>query len=809
MSRQGLSGLPAQRPVETALTYLPGVSRARAKAILERARIDPDTRTDDLDALQVDLIRRLLKGDADDGTTEEADDTALKPWTTGTASEFAPYLDRVRQMVQRYLVVLRPWEQHNDDPTQNIAPAGTMQTLDSTCLRCLRGEALDPERLAYVTRIERRLAGLYDELEIATEGCRRFDELRAIFGLSDLECDILWVLLAAELVPEFLWLYRALWRDTQRFSWSEDFLAHAADPFAARAAEVLRALESVSALQRYGLVVAGSDDGTMLRKFRAAPFIASYLVGLPVSLSDLPGALWHEVDSQANGAASRDVPLSASVKAGLKRGLRGKRRFLVTGPERAGSLRVAREALRMFGESLLEVRLSELLKGGVTRVGHVLGRARLARAGIFFVQAEVMDRGTHGAEQLAALIRLLKGETTTMFFAARVDRQADEHKLSPQTHLALLRDLGCLELSTAIPEMAMREDLWRDRLNDDMNPQDLADLAPSVAVYKFGVDEIDLAVNLARARARQRDPKKATVHIPDIEKSCRQVAASRLSGLATRVNVRGTWETTVLVDETREVLEEMVAFGKFAGHVLDEQGYGRSMGYGRALTALFSGPSGTGKTLCAGLAARDLGLELFRVDLANVVSKYIGETEERLAQLFDASQDAGIALLFDEADSLFAKRTDVQSSVDRYANLEVNYLLQRLEEHEGLVILTTNFPDSIDTAFMRRIRFKPHFPPPEADERERLWRVMIPDTAPQEQELKIRFVAEDYELTGGQIQNAVVRAAVWAADAGIPLNYELLNRAGEREYKDIGRVIREYDDSDDSDDSDTIIMPGP
>jgi len=192
-----------------------------------------------------------------------------------------------------------------------------------------------------------------------------------------------------------------------------------------------------------------------------------------------------------------------------------------------------------------------------------------------------------------------------------------------------------------------------------------------------------------------------------VEQSCRQVASSRLAGLAQRVNVRGTWETTILTEDTKRVLDEMVAFGRFAAYVLDEQGYGRTMGYGRALTALFSGPSGTGKTLCAGLAARDLGLELFRVDLASIVSKYIGETEERLSTLFDASRDAGIALLFDEADSLFAKRTDVSSSTDRYANLEVNYLLQRLEEHDGMVILTTNYPDAIDTAFMRRIRFKP------------------------------------------------------------------------------------------------------
>jgi SpoVK/Ycf46/Vps4 family AAA+-type ATPase len=357
-------------------------------------------------------------------------------------------------------------------------------------------------------------------------------------------------------------------------------------------------------------------------------------------------------------------------------------------------------------------------------------------------------------------------------------------------HLNLLRELGCLELPTSAPGMADRELLWRDRLDSHMEAKELDDAVRSVSVYKFGVDEIDLTVNLAAAGARQKHAS-GRVHLTDLEKSCRDVASSRL---ATRINVRGRWDTTVLPEETREVLHEMVHFGKHASYVLDEQGYGRTMGYNRALTALFSGPSGTGKTLCAGLVARDLGLELFRVDLASVVSKYIGETEERLSKLFDASQDSGIALLFDEADSLFAKRTDVQSSVDRYANLEVNYLLQRLEDFDGLVILTTNNPESIDQAFMRRIRFKPNFPAPEQQERERLWRVMIPDQAPREPELKFRDLALDYELTGGQIQNAVIRAAVWAAEKKAPISYGLLAKAGEREYKDAGRVVRQYAD---------------
>lgn len=800
MARSGISGLPPNRPVETALTYLPGVSRSRAKALLDQARIDPDLSTDQLSDLQVDLLRSLLRAELGGAPGDAPDQTeSAQPWLGGSGVEFAPYLDRVRAMLQRYLVVLRPWDRSTDDPTRNPLPAGAVQTLDSTCLRCLRGEALEPERVTFVDRMEARLAQRYDDIQPTSEGGQRFDELRVIFGLTDLECDLLWVLLAPELAPEFLWLYRALWRESTRVSWPEDYLQHAVDPFAVRGRALWAAIAAGSTLRRYGLVLAGGDDVAGVR-YRAGAFVAGHLLGLPIRLDDLKGVLHHrlaEGNEQEEDASQAHTPLNQPVKEALARGFRARRRFLVLGPERAGALRIAREALQMFGEGLLEVRLDLLLgDNDLTRVGYVLGRARLARSGVFFAQAEVLDAGEHGAERMATLVQLLAGETTTMFFHARASRRVEDASLSPRAHLALLRDLGCLELPTAAPAIEERKLLWADRLQGRMAPGEIEDAVASVSVYKFGVDEIDLTVNLAQAVSRQRAHNSSgpTVLFTDVEKAVRDVASSRLQGLATRINVRGRWENTILPEETQEVLHEMVRFGRFAGFVLDEQGYGRTMGYGRALTAMFSGPSGTGKTLCAGLVARDLGLELFRVDLASVVSKYIGETEERLSKLFDASQDSGVALLFDEADSLFGKRTDVQSSTDRYANLEVNYLLQRLEDFDGVVILTTNNPESIDNAFMRRIRFKPQFPAPEAMERERLWRVMIPESAPREPELKFRDLAQDYELTGGQIQNAVIRAAVWAAENTKPLSYQLLAKAAEREYRDQGRVVRQYGD---------------
>jgi SpoVK/Ycf46/Vps4 family AAA+-type ATPase len=207
------------------------------------------------------------------------------------------------------------------------------------------------------------------------------------------------------------------------------------------------------------------------------------------------------------------------------------------------------------------------------------------------------------------------------------------------------------------------------------------------------------------------------------------------------------------------------------------------------VSALFSGPPGTGKTMVASLIAKELGLELFRVDLSRIVSKYVGETEKNLGRAFDEAENSQAVLLFDEADALFARRTDVKSSNDRYANLEVNYLLQRLESFEGIVLLTTNNASSIDDAFRRRLRFRIEFDTPEAPERKLLWHAMFPADAPLAADVNFDQLAEQFEMSGGYIKNAVVRAAFLAAAAGpTQITHGLLMRAAQLEWREMGRL---------------------
>ncbi|HWO26516.1 MAG TPA: ATP-binding protein [Kofleriaceae bacterium] len=273
-----------------------------------------------------------------------------------------------------------------------------------------------------------------------------------------------------------------------------------------------------------------------------------------------------------------------------------------------------------------------------------------------------------------------------------------------------------------------------------------------------------------------------------IDAFLRQSREIRLSDHAQRVHRLANWADLVLPPDIMDSLRELVGRVRYRRTVFEEWGMGRTMTTSRGLTALFQGQPGTGKTLVAGVIARELGLDLYQVDLSKVMSKWIGETERNLATIFDAADDGQVILLFDEADSLFAKRTEVRSSNDRYANLEVNYLLQRLDAFEGIAILTTNNGGSIDPAFKRRLSFRLSFPFPDEETRAELWRAHLPRELPRTGELTFDVLARKYQLSGGYIRNACLRAAFLAAQEETLLQQHHLERAVALEFAELGKL---------------------
>jgi vesicle-fusing ATPase len=243
----------------------------------------------------------------------------------------------------------------------------------------------------------------------------------------------------------------------------------------------------------------------------------------------------------------------------------------------------------------------------------------------------------------------------------------------------------------------------------------------------------------------------------------------------------------VLPPGHRDLLREILRHVRYRTQVYERWAFGARTSRGLGVTALFSGESGTGKTLAAEVLAAELGLDLYRIDLAATVSKYIGETEKNLRRLFEAAEASGAVLLFDEADALFGKRGDVRDGHDRYANLEISYLLQRMEAYRGLAILTTNLRANVDRAFLRRLRFVVQFPFPDAAQRAEIWRRELPREAPLDGVDPARIAA--LTVSGGSIRSIALSAAFAAAEAGTPITPEHVLHAARIEYAKAERPL--------------------
>ena len=242
------------------------------------------------------------------------------------------------------------------------------------------------------------------------------------------------------------------------------------------------------------------------------------------------------------------------------------------------------------------------------------------------------------------------------------------------------------------------------------------------------------------------------------------------------------------------LLREICNHVKYRDRVYGDWGFGRKLALGKGLAVLFAGPSGTGKTMAAGIIAAELGLDLYKIDLSTVISKYIGETEKNLSRVFEEAETSNAILFFDEADALFGKRSEVRDSHDRYANVEVGYLLQRMEEYEGVAILATNLRKNMDDAFVRRLHFTVDFPFPDEEDRHRIWKGIWPQDTPLDATIDLDLLASRYEVAGGNIKNIAVAAAFLAADEGEVVRMSHVIQATLREYQKTGKLLVEEDE---------------
>ncbi|MBL8785972.1 MAG: ATP-binding protein [Deltaproteobacteria bacterium] len=465
--------------------------------------------------------------------------------------------------------------------------------------------------------------------------------------------------------------------------------------------------------------------------------------------------------------------------------------LVVRGPVGVGRARLVEDVAHRRGQATLVVDLTDLAGSPPEAVTRVLAEAiREAR----LQDALLVLRGY--AELVAPEMRGEDDPRPHTSNSGRVLSLALSDVLADHPHaVALTVPSGfdaapelrrpVLVVDVALPDPVATEALWSQYLPSALTAGLRSDAL--AAAFRSSPGEVEAVSREAVRRATIEHCPIDLDMVRDLVKGARR---HRLRDIATLVERAYTWDDLIARPEVKAQLDELVARHRNRRVVMEGWGLARRFGEAVGISALFEGPPGTGKTMAASVVARELGLDLFQVDLSKVMSKWVGETEKHLATLFDEAERAHALILFDEADSLFAKRTEVKDSHDRSANLKVNYLLQRIEHFSGIAVLTTNLPENFDEALARRVSVRVHFPKPDEALRRTLWASML-DTLPgARSEADLEQLAHTFELSGGLIRNAVLRAAYMAAARGVDVDYALLEIAARIELRHQHMLMR-------------------
>lgn len=603
--------------------------------------------------------------------------------------------------------------------------------------------------------------------------------LAAQVGLTSVEQRLVWTAVAASGDPRFIIPATALVGSDARAALPLSLFSLLSDLDGDVGRSLILRLTSAHPLLRYQLLEAGSESQTV----RASPRLAAYLAGeteldplvaMRGGFVTLPRVrLFDAAQGSARGL----------LAAGLQTAFAGAEEaeplvLILEGP--AGSGRRTAVASAADRDVLaIDIKRTPPTDAAVEEAVAALRRESLLRGAIPLIchVDDLVD--TEGGGRLRAVGRLLDD------FPGPVVVTSSRRGLDLGTRRRVLR------ISWPIPDTATRLALWRHYIGTAGAHLDDQDLAPVALRHVLGAGGIYRAVNTAHQVALSRG-EHLRVDVVDLVTGVRNDISDRVGGLARRIDTKQTWKDLVLAPDLMDQVQALIARVRHSHRVYEQWGFGQKMPRGFGVPVLLSGPPGTGKTMLAGIVAAELGLELMQVDLSQVVSKWIGETEKQLSVVFDAAEAGHALLLFDEADALFAKRTEVRGATDRYANLEVNYLLQRVENFSGITILTTNFEAAIDPALKRRLAAHIVFWPPDEDERQDLWqRMLTTGAAPVAAKLDLRKLAREFpDMTGANIRNAVLAAAFLAAAEDTAIAQDHLERAAKGESRTMGRMLR-------------------
>jgi SpoVK/Ycf46/Vps4 family AAA+-type ATPase len=455
--------------------------------------------------------------------------------------------------------------------------------------------------------------------------------------------------------------------------------------------------------------------------------------------------------------------------------------LLFAGPPGTGKTLLSHSVAAHLGRPLLLIDAAQLgaQRGLDANLDALMREARLQRAVLLFDDCELLfAHRLQGNRELPLLLAALDAYEGITLLSTNLPQTLDE---------ALDRRVT-LRLDFEIPPPSLRERIWRLHLPARAPLSEDVDLNHLAEKFEFSGGYIKNSVTVALNRALSRVDEEPSITMRDLEDAARSQIRHKLANVAVKSKNHLTLEDLILPPDLKQSLFAIMAAVRNRRLIFDEWGFGERLTTGRGICVLFRGDSGTGKTLSAEILANELAMPLYRVRIPSIISKYVGETEKNLEKCFHEASRSNALLLFDEADSIFSKRIDVSSSNDRYSNMEVNLLLQEIERFDGVVILTTNNDAAIDDAFERRLNHKLDFPFPDGGARANIWRKLIPGRAPLARDVDFRFLGEDFELSGGCIKNAVIRAAYQAAERKSGITMELLEQSAIQEYKELGKL---------------------
>ena len=624
-------------------------------------------------------------------------------------------------------------------------------------------------------------ANLSDVLAVGFRDFPRATLLTNELELLNTDLAALLIALAPDLDLRYERIYAYLQDDVTRKRPTLDLIANLLARDASERLAVCARFSGVAPLARFGLLVTNSspDISPLARAWRVDDLwrgwlfgdadVSTYVGGCAKLLTPAALPLDHlPLDAQTFALVRRVIEANAERVNPL--------RLLMQGPHGSGKFALAHAIAHAWRCKLLIMDLRDC--SSVIELRSVLQRAQ--RAAILF-NAVLYLHGVSRLEQrdpqmVRVLIETL-GSAAGSFILSLTTPLPPVHA-SP---------LPVLRIQLEYPSVAARCSMWRRTLAARNLQVDEKSAERIAARFSLSAPQIHQAV--AEAHALTLTSKATQIGYDDLAAAARMQCGTELARIAQRVAPRADFNALVVAGEVQAQLREICARVATRDTVGREWAQGSVHARATGVTALFVGPSGTGKTLSAEALARELGLDLYRIDLAGIVSKYIGETEKNLDRVFTAAENANAVLFFDEADALFGKRSEVKDAHDRYANIEIAYLLQKMEQFDGLAILATNLKQNLDEAFARRLTFTVTFPFPEEPERRKLWEQLWPPRAPRHDDVDLAWFAREFRLSGGNIRNTVLAAAHLAAADGQIITRDHLLHATRREYQKLGKNL--------------------